>query len=144
MKKSRFTTYYYKRRGSGRCLGCSSAEEIGTDVYCSVCKKKRSEGAQKRNQILKQTVIEHYGNKCAWVGCDVADLDMLSIDHIENDGAQEKKVYRSAGFNFYRYVIKNGFPEGKYQVLCFNHQWKKRMMSLRNEKLPVVTKKAVA
>ncbi len=143
MEKTRNARFYEKRKGTGRCAGCSNTEDIGKMTYCSLCKEKRSRRAQKRNQRLKQVVIGHYGNKCAWAGCGITDLDMLSIDHLEDDGAREKEVYRSAGFNFYRYVVKNEFPEGKYQVLCFNHQWKKRMMGLRNELVLTMAKKAV-
>lgn len=52
-------------------------------------------------------------------------VEFLTIDHIDNDGAQYRKKSRDAkhtpggGRNFYREVIKMGFPSN-LQVLCLN------------------------
>jgi len=65
---------------------------------------------------------------------------MLTIDHINDDGAHDRKINKvGGGVIFYGRLIRLGFPEG-FQVLCFNHQWKKRMLGLRNE----LTKGAIA
>jgi hypothetical protein len=63
----------------------------------------------------------------------VDDLDMLSIDHLNNDGHKdrEKNGGRSGGGgHFYMELLKRGLPEG-FQTLCFNHQIKKHLMHLR-------------
>jgi hypothetical protein len=87
---------------------------------------------------LKIEVLSHYGPdgklQCAWPDCTVTDVDMLSLDHINNDGAQDRKSgTRGGGGNkTYCRVRKQGFPDG-FQTLCHNHQWKKELM-LRREK----------
>lgn len=69
---------------------------------------------------VKKEVLTHYGNgKCACVRCGFDDIRALSIDHIEPIG--EKKRF-SSGYAFYRWLIKNSFPEG-YQTLCMNCQF---------------------
>ena len=49
-------------------------------------------------------------------------MDMLSIDHVNNDGAAERRRLGSseAGSQLYYRLRREGFPEG-YVCLCFNH-----------------------
>jgi hypothetical protein len=51
---------------------------------------------------------------------------MLSLDHINHDGATERKNV-GMGYNTYLRVIKQGFPAG-FQTLCMNHQFKKEAL----------------
>ena len=53
-------------------------------------------------------------------------MAVLSIDHIDGGGTQHRKQLREQGTIFYRWVIKNNYPEG-FQVLCFNCNRKKYM-----------------
>lgn len=71
---------------------------------------------------LKRTALAHYSNgdiKCAC--CDVRGLVFLTLDHVNGDGAKDRKVMGTAGagHNFYRWLIKNNFPR-QMQVLCWN------------------------
>ena len=75
-------------------------------------------------QFLKKLVIDKYSNGTGCcVKCGFNDSRALQIDHINNDGAEErKKLFGSrldAGIRFYYYLKRNNFPEG-YQVLCAN------------------------
>lgn len=82
-----------------------------------------------RTEKLRLIILEHYGNKCNWRGCSIDDLDMLQIDHINNDGHVDQKNGRIGG-NLYRYLINNNFPSG-YRVLCANHNWKRYRKQVR-------------
>lgn len=62
----------------------------------------------------RDEVFAHYGNKCAC--CSIVERAFLSIDHIENDGAEHRKM---AGRNVYSWLIRNGYPDG-FQLLCMN------------------------
>ena len=77
----------------------------------------------KRNQDrVRQEVFAAYGGfVCAC--CGETEPKFLSIDHINNDGAKERKsgLYSSSGTAFYLWLRKNAFPSG-YQVLCMNCQ----------------------
>ena len=90
---------------------------------------------------IKLLVLTHYGPNhtltCSWPNCDVTDVDMLSIDHIENDGAKHRRALSGknrgggqGGGKLYVFLKKTGFPTG-YQTLCFNHQFKKELIRLR-------------
>ena len=79
----------------------------------------------------KIKVLTHYSPngvlECCYKGCTVCDPDMLTLDHINNDGASDRK---STGTSTYIQVEKRGFPEG-FQTLCCNHQWKKEVLRRR-------------
>ncbi len=89
---------------------------------------------------VKETVISYYSNgtmRCAV--CGVNDIDVLCLDHINDDGAEMRKKYRTsgrgngAGQNTYEAVKKLGFPEG-LQVLCANCNLKKEIERKRRER----------
>jgi hypothetical protein len=113
---------------------------------CKICKGKFNTKNKplvvKNNRDRKIRVLTHYGPRhrlrCCWKGCLVKDIDMLSLDHINNDGAKHReeltngqnKRHGGGGRSAYRDVEKRGFPLG-FQTLCFNHQMKKQLMLLR-------------
>ena len=85
---------------------------------------------KKHNHRNRQIVLEHYGGKppkCANCGCSV--IDCLDIDHINNNGAEERERHGS-GTRFVKWLIGNGFPPG-YQILCRNCNWLKYIKLLR-------------
>jgi hypothetical protein len=65
------------------------------------------------------TVLEHYSGdvpKCAC--CGETRVEFLALDHISAGGAQHRKTVGN-GSNMWRWLLKQGFPEG-YRVLCHN------------------------
>ena len=66
---------------------------------------------------LRRKVFDYYGRACACCGA----TDELCIDHVNGDGRQHRMELfsdpRRAGHDFYRVLIRQGFPPG-YQVLC--------------------------
>lgn len=86
----------------------------------------------KRERDLKLEVLAHYGlggrHQCCWPDCGIEDIDVLTLDHINNDGAKDRKQgVRKTGKSWYRNLRKRGYPEG-YQTLCANHQLKKEIL----------------
>lgn len=93
--------------------------------------KERSIAASKAHLKKKETAIQHYSPTmtCQWEGCGWNDLRALTIDHINGSGIKHRKtIGKKAGWHFYAWLIKQGFPEG-YQVLCMNHQFIKRIVN---------------
>jgi hypothetical protein len=96
---------------------------------------RRSQAGKERDRICnlmaKIDVLAHYGKAgrpaCRWRGCPIDDLDMLSIDHIENDGAEHRRRETGSGIRIYFHLRSRGYPKG-YQTLCHNHQWKKEIL----------------
>lgn len=93
---------------------------------------------KKYRKNIKVEVLSKYGKssrpQCCWRNCKVRDLDMLSLDHIFNDGKidRNRPDFKGGGHRFYLWVKKLGFPE-KYQTLCFNHQFKKELIRRRKK-----------
>lgn len=92
------------------------------------CNDKRQRASCRRvNRARKIRVLTHYSTKgvlgCSWVGCLISDLDMLCLDHIENDGYVE----RNSAIRLYARLEKKNLPVG-YQTLCYNHNMKKAIL----------------
>lgn len=77
----------------------------------------------------KVEVIRHYslGRMCC-ARCKIIDMDVLTIDHIGQDGAAHRRIngiagmssrVRRGGKQFYKWLRQQKFPKG-YRVLCFN------------------------
>jgi hypothetical protein len=64
------------------------------------------------------------------VSCGITDIDVLSLDHVNNDGwgnrIDHKKLWKKAQ--------KEG-DKSRYQTLCFNCNWKKNIEHLRSKAL---------
>lgn len=116
-------------------------------LYCKICKKKRSklyysdnkkelkskrsskgrteekrkydrEYFSKYSRRLKEEVFAHYGGKCEC--CSENGLDFLAIDHIDGDGWTKRKLgEHGSGKKMYAFLKKNGYPIG-FRVLCHN------------------------
>jgi len=101
----------------GICPECRNKND--TDNYrCFKCAAKRKIVAKR----LKLEVLNAYGGpKCSCNKCPEksGDINFLTIDHINDDGNEHRKVLGSGGSTLYRWLRKNGFPSG-YRVLCFN------------------------
>lgn len=125
-----------KRIEKGVCISCFKEAREGV-VRCENCSLKMSVLGKKRQRERKTKVLTHYGKngnlECCWEGCEVTDLDMLTLDHVENNGADHRKQYtktgRGGGAVLYDALIRQGFPKG-FQTLCANHNLKKHILSL--------------
>jgi len=82
-----------------------------------------------RREYTKNAVVNVLTNgegTCRW--CGHGDLDVLTVDHIDNDGAQHRKKVPLN--TFYSWMIKNDYPPG-FQVLCANCNLKKEVIRRR-------------
>lgn len=69
---------------------------------------------------LKNKVLDHYGRECKQ--CSFSDYRALHVDHVDNNGAEEREKLGGknfSGYRFYKYLIDQNFPIG-YQILCAN------------------------
>ena len=78
----------------------------------------------------KLKVISHYSNNM--LKCNVCENSMyehLTLDHLNNDGAEHRKKVifngnRHGGNSTYLWVIRNNYPD-IFQILCMNCNYKK-------------------
>lgn len=111
----------------------------GLYPYCKPCDKKRcltfynnsparrakvSARTKELQKYRKQAAVKYYGGKCAC--CGELESVFLTIDHINNDGAEHRRQTNGAARNIYRWLEANDYPEG-FQVLCMNCNFGKHM-----------------
>ena len=82
-------------------------------------------------KTLKYKCFDSLGGKCE--KCGNGDYTVLSVDHIFNDGNEERKTIKS-NTKLRNLVVKKG-RSGRYQLLCFNCNYKKYLYS----RSPVLT-----
>lgn len=110
---------------------------------CRLCVYERRaakvpEYVMKSRTRIKTDVLAHYGPQgkmqCSWNGCEIIDIDMLVLDHIEDDGAQERRDAPNSGkgHELYRKLRNENYPVG-YQTLCCNHNHKKELLRVRHK-----------
>lgn len=104
------------------------AHRLANRLYRERHLEKAKEHAKRWRTKYKFDALSHYSIAdcpiCAH--CGITDVDVLCIDHINNDGAtHRKKLKLLGGYNFYLWLRQQGYPEG-FQVLCFNCNHKKR------------------
>lgn len=90
------------------------AEEIAyrqTDAF--------RDSMRKHHRKLKEEAVAAYGGACAC--CGESTHEFLAFDHIYNDGAKERREKRiPTGTGLYRWLKNNGYPKGRFQLLCHN------------------------
>ena len=115
-----------KHRRSGvddiyRWLFLNNFPKDNYQILCYNC--NCSKGIQFKDKYHlknKITVMNAYGGSC--VSCGISDVRYLTIDHLNNDGAEQRRnLGCGKGTTMYRWLIKNLFPKNLgLQVLCYN------------------------
>ena len=98
----------YNKRNKNRAKEVARLYRLNTKDFIKISHKKYIES-------IKIKVYEHYGNKCNC--CGEEEIKFLSIDHINNDGAQQRRSIVQG--NMYLWIIKSNFPKD-LQLLCYN------------------------
>lgn len=105
-----------------RCASCGKYLKLDTHKYVVLCMNCDGTGQAGRRRLLRAEVMLTYGNgQCACCGED--NLDFLTLDHVDGDGATDRGGGRTGngGSQFYAWLRTRGFPDrSRYQVLCFN------------------------
>jgi len=80
------------------------------------------EGKEKQ-EILFSKLLSILGDSC--VKCGIRDRDVLTVDHIKNNGKQERKILGKGRSHLMAHLEKLDWPEDyikeNYQILCWNH-----------------------
>ncbi len=142
---SKSSLYRKRKRELGICLHCTSPAAVGK-AYCERCRTKLDDNRRRRTvevksvtgrhpratlaQRNKSTVMDHYGPGCR--ECSETILAFLTLDHIDNNGAAERRSGLRGGADLYSRLINSGFPSG-YQCLCWNCNHLKEYVRSRPE-----------
>jgi hypothetical protein len=108
--------------GEKKCSRCGSTKAVSeftvlrtrVDGLRGIC--RTCEAAAYAS--VRDEVFQYYGGdqpKCA--GCGIDDQRLLTIDHVESNGATHRRELN--GLPIYKALKRDGFPPG-YQLLCWN------------------------
>lgn len=119
--------HYDKCKAKGKCVQCGKRRgKEGTACLCGKCRQKQINKSAASHQRIKDEAFAAYGGyQCRQ--CPVTNPVILTLDHIDNDGAEHRKQLGhhkdtrkgGKGANIYRWLKKHGYPP-IMQVLCFN------------------------
>jgi hypothetical protein len=116
-----------------------------TSLYAKQNRVKHNAWGTKAKDKLKLEVFSVYscGNpKCK--NCNEIEIGVLTIDHINGEGADHingegadhrRELFgdnKGGGYKMYQWLKKNNYPSG-FQVLCYNCQFRKRLIEMKSE-----------
>jgi len=81
---------------------------------------------RKRLIVTKEKLLSEFGGRCK--KCDIADYRVLQLDHINGGGGKSRKngEFKSTR-QFFKEVLSDPGKFQKYQILCANCNWIKRI-----------------
>jgi hypothetical protein len=108
-EKNRYNREYYKLNHETLRKKDNESRLANKDRHNMARKEYKSK--------LKSEVFNAYGNRCKC--CGETRQELLTIDHIFNDGNLDRKKHRS-GIGLYSWIRQNNFPKDRFQLLCWN------------------------
>ena len=81
------------------------------------CSQKNIDRQRLYRRKCKEELIAAYGGKC--VCCGENRFEFLTLEHTEKDGAKHKKELGNTD-SIHRWIRRNGYPKGRFTILCFN------------------------
>jgi hypothetical protein len=138
--EGRVTRSREERKKRGECIQCGNPT-MALSLRCQKCSDRLHTLGRETQAARKLAVMEHYGKDgkavCCWQGCQISDLDMLTLDHVANNGAAHRREYsktgRGGGTALYLMLERQDYPSG-YQTLCCNHNLKKHLLAIRSKR----------
>lgn len=104
---------YYERKGETVRQAAREYRENNPGKYKDYLKRY----AKGQAKLIKETVVRHYGGKCAC--CGEKDIRFLTIDHVNNDGREHRRLIGRS--SLYLWLLRYDFPDTyELQCLCFN------------------------
>ncbi len=115
--KARTEYHVYKGKRNTRCKRCR------LDLWNQYNRSTGWTTQTRWKNNLRKEVLSHYsGGTPSCKCCNETHYEFLTLDHINEDGAEQKRKLfgnRTSSYQMYNWVKKNGYPGG-YQVLCYN------------------------
>lgn len=114
MAKADKSTLRAIRKANGQCRDCSN-DAIHT--LCDQCRMKSNLRSKLYAHKVKMLAVSKLGGRC--VCCGIDNLDILSIDHVNNNGAQHRNKLKYGGLSVYNSILR-GHTEYALQIMCLN------------------------
>ena len=105
---------------SGKCQ-CGRERYPSSSRLCKSCNDSHKRKAIRGQEVVKAQIYAMYGDVCAC--CGESEKMFLTVDHINNDGARQKRSLNLGRSNFSSYKFQSWLINKKrpgIQILCFN------------------------
>lgn len=99
---------------NGLCATCHSKARYDQDPE-TARRLARESGARIRKRI-RDEMVAIYGGRCNCPKCPETNPAFLTLEHVNGDGAQHRKVTR----HVYEDLRRQGWPKEGYTLLCWN------------------------
>lgn len=103
-----------KRESNGLCRECGENPKRPDSFSCVECCTAR----KRRIRELRVAVMTAYGGATCTC-CGNSKFEFLTIDHVNNDGAEHRRQIREGGTALLQWLKNHNYPPG-FQVLCYN------------------------
>lgn len=118
-------------RGNKICSVCKERKNVNEFYKLSrrsgkevmpACKKCASSRTKKDAKRIRLDVLMAYSSdKLECCHCGEDRVDVLDLDHIDGNGNEERKKFKTSR-RLFKFLIDNNYPDG-YRVLCRNSNW---------------------
>jgi hypothetical protein len=141
---------WYKHPKNGKIICDSCYGKIPRKRLCVICGRTESTRwhSNEKGAICHKCAMVFYRRKvklqvfthyckgkpvCCIDDCNINDMDMLSLDHVNDNGSSHRKeVGAKTGTFMYEWAIKNNYPK-IFQVMCWNHNIKKQLNKVKRK-----------
>lgn len=90
-------------------------ERAKTAAYHQANKHRVNANLTERRRAARREIMDRLGNRCQC--CGETTPVFLTIDHVQNDGAADRKLSRHL---MHARILAEGCPAERYQILCWN------------------------
>lgn len=113
--KSQQRATYAERKEKGLCVNCGIPERPRKyGLSCEICGMRMKQYGLR----IKQEVMKKYGGACTC--CGETRLAFLTIDHVNDDGAEKRRAgIHGKGIGIYR-LLKRTPRDLTLRILCWN------------------------
>lgn len=106
---------------------CGNTRDDPKFKSCEKCRDKfklinRPDHNSKRKtqrDKVRLEVFNHYGNKCSCPLCKETNIELLTIDHVNNNGAEHRRIMGGSGYKIHLWLKRNNYPGG-FRLLCWS------------------------
>ena len=104
---------------AGLCVQCGVNPLGRWKRMCDGCMERYRATTARLRRVLRAEMIQAYGAQCAC--CSEDTPEFLTLDHINGDGAKERRESQSnRGNSFLVRLKREGWPKERYRLLCWN------------------------
>ena len=83
-------------------------------------RKKQTIYQRKMYAETRELLLDKFGRECKCCKLNIPEL--LTLDHIKNNGAEERRKFKNNNIKLKQHVIKFGSKKD-YRILCHNCNW---------------------